>query len=360
MRVDLGDVDARPRRGLTPPAPLRGANIGSADIISGAERGEQRAGRHTVAAVVLDGVHPFELGVACEVFGLERPELGVPWYRFMVCAAEPPPLRTGAGFLLDTAHGLADAAEADTLVFTHWRSPDEPVPPALIELVQAAHGRGARLLSICSGVFVLAASGLLDGRPATTHWRYTDALARLYPTIDVRQEVLYVDDGEILTSAGTAAGIDLCLHLVRLDYGAEIANSVARRMVVAAHRDGGQAQFVERPVLPDAGDDALGQALSWALEHLDEPLSVDQLAERACMSPRTFARHFRATHGTTPYRWLLLQRLLLARRLLETTDRPVEQIAECAGFGTAAALRVHFKRKVSTSPLAYRRLFSRV
>ena len=313
----------------------------------------------TVAAVVLNGVHPFELGVACEVFGLDRSELGVPWYRFRVCAAEQPPLRTGAGFQLDTPHTLDHLADVDTLVFTHWRSPDEPVPPALIEAVQKAHARGARLLSICSGVFVLAAAGLLDGRPATTHWRYTDDLARLYPTVDVRPDVLYVDDGEVLTSAGTAAGIDLCLHVVRLDYGAEIANAVARRMVVAAHRDGGQAQFVERPVLPDAGDDALGQALGWALERLDEPLSIEQLAARAGMSPRTFARRFRAAHGTTPYRWLLEQRLLLARRLLETTDRPVERIAEHAGFGTAAALRVHFRRALTTSPLAYRRLFAR-
>ncbi len=263
----------------------------------------------SVAAVVLNGVHPFELGVACEVFGLERPELGVPWYRFRVCAAEPTPLRTGAGFVLDTPHTLDDLDDVDTLVFTHWR--------------------------------------------------YTDDLARLYPTIEVRPDVLYVDDGQVMTSAGTAAGIDLCLHVVRLDYGAEIANAVARRMVVAAHRDGGQAQFVERPVLPDAGDDALGLVLGWALEHLDEPLSVEQLAAKAHMSPRTFARRFRASHGTTPYRWLLAQRLLLARRLLETTDRPVERIAEQAGFGTAAALRVHFRRSVTTSPLAYRRLFAR-
>jgi AraC family transcriptional regulator, transcriptional activator FtrA len=320
--------------------------------------GERTVARHTVAAVVLDGVHPFELGVACEVFGLERPELGVPWYRFLVCAAEPPPLRTGAGFLLDTSHGLADLAEADTLVFTHWRSPEEPVPPALIEAVRAAHRRGARLVTICSGVFVLAAAGLLDGRPATSHWRYTDALSRLYPTIDVRQDVLYVDDGEILTSAGTAAGIDLCLHLVRLDYGAEIANAVARRMVVAAHRDGGQAQFVERPVAPEAGDDPLGRAVAWALGNLDQPISVEQLASHACMSPRTFARQFRATYGTTPYRWLLQQRLLLARRLLETTGQPIDLVAEQSGFGTATALRLHFKRSVSISPLAYRRLFA--
>jgi transcriptional regulator GlxA family with amidase domain len=314
----------------------------------------------SVAAVVLNGVHPFELGVACEVFGLERPELSVPWYRFKVCAAEPSPLRTGVGFLLDTPYGLDDLADVDTLVFTHWRDPDEPVPPRLLEVVRAAHVRGARLLSICSGVFVLAAAGLLDGRPATTHWRYTDDLARLYPTIDVRPDVLYVDNGQVLTSAGTAAGIDLCLHVVRQDYGAEIANSVARRMVVAAHRDGGQAQFVERPVLAEAGDDSLGRSLGWALEHLDEPLSIEQLAERAGMSPRTFARRFRASHGTTPYRWLLTQRLQLARRLLETTDHPVERIAEHAGFGTAAALRVHFRRAVTTPPLAYRRLFARV
>ena len=266
--------------------------------------------------------------------------------------------RPASASLLDTPYTLDDLDDVDTLVFTHWRSPDEPVPGYLLSAVQKAHARGARLLSICSGVFVLAAAGLLDGRPATTHWRYADDLARLYPTIDVRPDVLYVDDGEVMTSAGTAAGIDLCLHVVRLDYGAEIANSVARRMVVAAHRDGGQAQFVERPVLTDAGDDALGKALGWALEHLDEPLSIEQLASRAHMSPRTFARRFRAAYGTTPYRWLLLQRLLLARRLLETTDRPIERIAEQAGFGTAAALRVHFRRSVTTSPLAYRRLFA--
>jgi transcriptional regulator GlxA family with amidase domain len=313
----------------------------------------------SVAAVVMDGVHPFELGIVCEVFGLERPELNVPWYRFKVCAGEPSPLRTHAELQLDTPYGLDDLEDADTLVFTHWRSPDEPLPPALLEAVLAAHARGARLLSICSGVFVLAATGLLDGRPATTHWKFAADLARLYPTIEVRPDVLYVDNGQVMTSAGSAAGIDLCLHVVRQDYGAEIANSVARRMVVAAHRDGGQAQFVEQPVLGDASDDALGRALGWALEHLDEPLSIERLAERAGMSPRTFARRFRATHGTTPYKWLLTQRLILARRLLETTDRPVERIAEHAGFGTAAALRVHFRRSVTTSPLAYRRLFAR-
>src|SRR3954454_17126262 len=253
--------------------------------------------RRSVAAVVLNGVHPFELSVACEVFGLERPELRVPWYRFKVCAAEPSPLRTDAGFMLDTPYGLDDLADVDTLVLTHWRSPDEPVPPRVLEAVRAAHARGARLLSICSGVFVLAAAGLLVGCPATTHWRFADDLARLYPTIEVRPDVLYVDNGQVMTSAGSAAGIDLCLHVVRNDYGAEIANAVARRMVVAAHRDGGQAQFVEQPVPTGAGDDALGEVRGGPREHLEEPLSIEQLAERAGMSPRTFARRFRAAHG---------------------------------------------------------------
>jgi transcriptional regulator GlxA family with amidase domain len=315
-----------------------------------------RAG--TVAVVVANGVTPFELGVACEVFGLDRPELGVPWYQFRVCAAEPPPLRVVTGFLLDTPFGLDDAAEADTLVFPCWRGPDVPVLPAMLDLARDAYARGARLISICSGAFVLAAAGVLDGRAATTHWRYADVLAARYPTIDVRPDVLYVDDGQVLTAAGTAAGIDVCLHVVRLDYGAEIANMVARRMVVAAHRDGGQAQFVDQPVLAAAGEDSMGAALGWALEHLDQMITIDGLAARAGMSPRTFARRFRAVHGTTPYRWLLTQRLLLARRQLETTDQPVEQVAERSGFGTAAALRFHFRRSVATSPLAYRRLFA--
>jgi transcriptional regulator GlxA family with amidase domain len=336
------------------PVPPVGATARSlpADATNGSlvESGSRfRAG--TVAVVVANGVTPFELGVACEVFGLDRPELGVPWYQFRVCAAEPPPLRVVTGFLLDTPYGLEDAAKADTLVFPCWRGPDVPVLPELLDLARDAYARGARLISICSGAFVLAAAGVLDGRAATTHWRYADVLAARYPTIDVRPDVLYVDDGQVLTAAGTAAGIDVCLHVVRLDYGAEIANMVARRMVVAAHRDGGQAQFVDQP-------DALGAALGWALEHLDASITIDGLAARAGMSPRTFARRFRAVHGTTPYKWLLTQRLLLARRLLETTDEPVEQVAERSGFGTAAALRIHFKRSVATSPLAYRRLFA--
>lgn len=350
---------SRPGRQLTAlPAPPAGHSLPADAVNDGPDEAGSRFRAGTVAVVVANGVTPFELGVACEVFGLDRPELRVPWYRFRVCAAEPPPLRVTTGFLLDTPYTLADAADADTIVFPCWQGPDVPIPPALLDLARDAYARGARLISICSGAFILAAAGILDGRAATTHWRYADALATRYPTIDVRPDVLYVDNGQVLTAAGTAAGIDVCLHVVRLDYGAEIANMVARRMVVAAHRDGGQAQFVDQPVLAASTEDSMGAALGWALEHLDQPITIDGLAARADMSSRTFARRFRAVHGTTPYRWLLTQRLLLARRLLETTDESIDQVAERAGFGTAAALRIHFKRSVATSPLAYRRLFA--
>lgn len=319
---------------------------------------DPRSGAHTVAAVVANGVSPFELAVACEVFGLERPELGVPWYRFLVCAAEPSPIRTAVGFSLNTPHGLDALAAADTLVLPSWRVDEQP-PRPLLDAVLAAYRRGARLASICSGAFVLAAAGVLDGRPATTHWMYAARLAARYPKIRVDPDVLYVDDGRILTSAGTAAGIDLCLHVVRLDYGAEIANMVARRMVVPPHRDGGQAQYVDAPVPSAPAADPLGDTLAWAMANLDRPLAVCNLARRAAMSERTFLRRFRAATGATPHRWLLDQRLLLARRLLETTDAPIEHVATLSGLGSAATLRLHFKQRLFTSPLAYRRLFAR-
>ena len=319
---------------------------------------DPRTGTHLVAAVVANGASPFELGVACEVFGLERPELGVPWYRFLVCAAEPTPIRTSVGITLDTPHGLDALAAADTIVLPAWRVAEEP-PRPLLDAVLAAYRRGARLASICSGAFILAAAGLLDGRPATTHWRYAAQLAARYPNVRVDPDVLYVDDGQILTSAGTAAGIDLCLHMVRLDYGAEIANKVARRMIVPPHRAGGQAQYVDAPVPPAPEADPLGDTLAWAMAHLDRPLSVGELARRAAMSERTFLRRFRAATGLTPHRWLLDQRLQLARRLLETTDEPVERVATLSGLGSAATLRLHVGRRLATSPLAYRRLFAR-
>jgi transcriptional regulator GlxA family with amidase domain len=216
------------------------------------------------------------------------------------------------------------------------------------------------MMSVCTGAFALGHAGLLDGRRATTHWMHADELAHVFPEVDVDPDVLYVDEGQILTSAGTAAGIDLCLHVCRLDHGVKFANAVARRMVVPPHRDGGQAQFVTTPIEVDPGEDPLTVALDWALEHLDEPLTVDRLARRALMSPRTFARRFRAITGTTPLQWLLRQRILEAQRLLETTDVPVELIAQRCGFGSASVLRTHFKRVLDTAPLTYRRTFREV
>ncbi len=312
--------------------------------------------RHTVAAVVTHGAAPFELSVACEVFGIDRSELGVPWYRFLVVAAEEPPIRTKSGFTIDTPHRLDALEEADTIVVPVVEPPPEH-SEELYDALRRAHDRGARLMSVCSGAFVLAAAGLLDGRRATTHWMYTDQLAELHPEVKVDPDVLYVDEGDVLTSAGTAAGIDLCLHVVRMDFGAEIANAVARRMVVPPHRDGGQAQFVHDPVPDGPGADLFGETLAFMQEHLAEPLSVDDLAARSAMSPRTFARRFRAATGTTPHKWLVRQRVLLAQRLLESTDLPVDRVAERCGFGSAAGLREHFSRQVRTSPLSYRRAF---
>ena len=322
-----------------------------------------RRRRHTVATVICHGVAPFEMAVPCEVFGIDRSELGVPWYRHMICAAEDPPIRSSQGFTIDTPYGLDEVVRADTVVVPAWGAAqldDEP-PPALLDALRAAHRRGARILSVCSGAFVLAAAGLLDGRRATTHWMHADALAARYPEIDVDPDVLYVDEGDVMTSAGTAAGIDLCLHVVRLDFGAEIANAVARRMVVPPHREGGQAQFVEAPMTSgEPGADRFAGTLEYMLEHLDEPLSVEAMADRAAMSPRTFARRFRSTTGTTPGQWLVRQRVLLAQRLLETTDDPVELIALRCGFGTASGLRLHFRRVLDTSPLVYRRTFRQI
>ena len=313
---------------------------------------------HTVATVVPSHVSMFELAVACEVFGLDRSELVDPWYRHLVCAGGAPPLRTPEGITVDAPHGLDAVAEADTVLIPGW--PYQRCPPTaeLLDAVRTAHERGARLLSVCTGAFVLAAAGLLDGRPATTHWMHAAELARRHPRVKVDPRVLYVDAGNnILTSAGTAAGIDLCLHVVRADHGAEVANAVARRMVVPPHRDGGQAQFVDLPVAAADGDDPLSATLEWMVEHLDLPLSVDQLARRAAMSPRTFARRFRAATGTTPHRWILGQRLLLAQRLLETTDEPVAWVAARCGFTSTAGLRVHFQRELGASPVAYRNAF---
>lgn len=312
---------------------------------------------HRVVTVIGPRVAMFELSVACEVFGIDRPELVDPWYRHRVAAYCPPPHVSPEGLSVDTPYGLSELEDADTVIVPAPSLREGEAPEEVLEALRAAHDRGARLVSVCTGAFVLAAAGLLDGKRATTHWMYASELARRYPAVIVDPKVLYVDAGNILTSAGTAAGIDLLLHVVRLDHGAEVANAVARQMVVPPHRDGGQAQFVDLPVADAPGDEPLADVLGFMLEHLDEELAVDRLAARAGCSPRTFARRFRAVTGTTPHQWLLTQRVLLAQRLLETTDEPVERVAARCGFGSAAGLRQHFVRAVSASPQAYRKAF---
>lgn len=307
----------------------------------------------------MDGVHPFELSVPLEVFGIERPEVVFPWrYEVIVTSIhEPRPVPTHNGFSITTPYGLGDLARADTIVIPAWPNVDQPPRTDLVTALRDAHARGARIMSFCSGAFVLGYAGLLDGKRAATHWMYADAMAARFPTVAVDRNVLYVDEGSILTSAGTAAAIDLCLHVIRSDLGAEAVNVVARRMVVPPHRDGGQAQYVQAPVPSCSAEDPIAGALDWAVEHLDEPLTVETIARHATMSPRTFARRFREATGTTPHQWLLRQRILHAQRLLETTDESVERVAHQSGFSSAAVLREHFARVSGTSPLAYRRTF---
>ena len=311
---------------------------------------------HRVAALVFDGLAPFELGVVVEVFGLARPEVDVDdWYDLVVCAPTPGRLRAVGGFRLLVEHGVDALAEADTVVIPAWPSIEDPVPVAVAETLRRAYDSGARLVSICSGAFVLAATGLLDGHRVATHWRHAAALRRLHPGLVVDERVLYTGDGRLWTAAGSAAGIDLCVHLVRLDHGAGVANQVAKRLVVAAHRDGGQAQFIDRPVAP-AGDDRLSQAMDWALARLGEGASVGAMAARAFMSPRNFSRRFRASTGMAPREWLLRQRVTAALPLLEQGEMPVESVAYQVGFGPAA-FRRHFRRALGVSPAEYRRTF---
>ncbi|MFI9581467.1 helix-turn-helix domain-containing protein [Streptomyces sp. NPDC052236] len=310
-----------------------------------------------VAAVLLSEVHPFELGVVCEVFGLDRGADGLPVYDFAAVSAEGPTVRTHAGFTISTPYGLDRLAEADLIaVPTGGSYPTRDYPEELLTALRDAVERGARVLSVCTGAFVLGAAGLLDGRRCTTHWRHSQALAARFPLALIDPDVLYVDEGSVITSAGTAAAIDACLHIVRQEHGPEVANHIARRMVVPPHRDGGQAQYIERP-LPRTRCDTVGEVLAWMELHLDLDMTVEQLAARAHMSPRTFARRFQQETGTTPYRWLLRQRVLLSQELLETTDETVDAIAGRSGFGNAAGLRHHFLRTLGTTPNAYRRTF---
>ena len=310
----------------------------------------------SLAVVVFDRISPFHLSVPCVVFEA-RPELGVPAYQVRICATEAGPLRTSAGFTIATRHGLGALARAATIIVPSWRDPGERPPEALLKALRRAHARGARIVGLCLGAFVLAEAGLLDGRPATTHWNWADVFARRFPQVRLDPDVLYVDDGDVVTSAGTAAGIDCCLHLLRAQCGAEVANAVARRMVVQPHRQGGQSQFIEQPVRVTTARDPFSDTLAWATARLDQPHSLDSLAERSHMSRRTFTRRFRKETGSTVWAWLLQQRLVLAQRLLETTAFSVDHIASLAGFGSAVSLRQHFRRTLQTSPSIYRRTF---
>ncbi|MFF4959428.1 GlxA family transcriptional regulator [Streptomyces sp. NPDC001222] len=310
-----------------------------------------------VVAVLLDGVHPFELGVVCEVFGIDRSDEGLPVYDFAVASAETLTLGTHCGFTVSTPHGLERLEEADLIALPAGDTyATREYPPELLDALRRAVARGTRVLSVCSGVFVLGAAGLLDGRRCAVHWRHADTLGRRFPRAVVEPDVLYVDEDPVITSAGTAAGIDACLHIVRKEQGPEVANRIARRMVVPPHRDGGQAQYIERP-LPRSQCDTVAEVLVWMERHLDQEVTVEQLAARAHMSPRTFARRFQQETGTTPYRWILRQRVLLAQGLLERTDETMDAIADRTGFGTAAALRHQFGRALGTTPAAYRRTF---
>ncbi len=324
----------------------------------------------SVAVVVPEGFGVpswdlYELSIPCTVFGKAQPDLADPWYDLRLCSTgelqqdgSPP----GAGLSLSTPYGLDDLVGADTVIVPSVPDPcvDEgrPLQPALITALRRAYEGGARMVSLCTGAFALAEAGLLDGRRATAHWMHTAQLAERFPKVRVDDSVLYVDDGDVLTSAGLTAGLDLCLHLVRRDLGAHVANQLARRMVVPAHRPGGQAQFVDLSV-PATDDGSLAPVLDWARAHLDQPLTVEDLARRAAMSPRTLHRRLRAATGATPLQWLLNQRLARAQSLLESTDLPIEKVGELSGLGTANNFRHHFLRQIGVSPGSYRRAFPR-
>jgi len=304
---------------------------------------------HRIAVLALPDVVAFDLATPFQVLSRH--------YEVELCGVRPGAIQTTSGFPLVASHGLDPLAEAGIVLVPGFAPREWPPPEPALQALRSAHARGARLASICTGAFALGAAGLLDGRRVTTHWRHAARLAELFPNAHVDPSVLYVDDGDLLTSAGVAAGIDLCLHLLRRDHGVEAANAAARQTVVAPHRGGGQAQFIERPV-PPTDDGSLEATRAYALEHLDEPLTVKQLAAHACASERTFNRRFRQETGTTPLKWLHQQRVDHARRLLEGSDLAIETVAQRCGFGSAAILRQHFRRATATTPTAYRRTFA--
>ncbi|MDI2127283.1 GlxA family transcriptional regulator [Yinghuangia seranimata] len=317
--------------------------------------GRRRA--ETIAVLLFSNSPILESSIPISVFGVDRRDAGVPNYRLLVCAAEPGPLRTTGGVELIAPHGLDGLHRAGTVIVPAWHSPSRTPPAPVVDALRRAHREGARVVGLCGGAFVLAAAGLLDDRPATTHWMYAPALAKSFPKVRVDPRELYVDDGDVLTSAGTAAGIDLCLHLVRIDHGSDAANALARRLVVPAHRVGGQAAYMDLSLPEEISGDPLATVISWALENLSEKFDIEVLATRAYMSRRTFDRRFRSLTGSAPLQWLLTQRVLQAQRMLETTELQVEEIARRCGFRSPVALRGHFRKQLGIPPAAYRDAF---
>ncbi|OON71827.1 helix-turn-helix domain-containing protein [Streptomyces tsukubensis] len=313
-----------------------------------------RRRREIVSVLLFSGGPIFESSIPLSVFGIDRQDAGVPRYRLLVSAGEEGPLRTTGGLELTAPHGLEAVARAGTVVVPAWRSITSPPPEDALDALRRAHEEGARIVGLCTGAFVLAAAGLLDGRPATTHWMYAPTLAKRYPSVHVDPRELFVDDGDVLTSAGTAAGIDLCLHIVRSDHGTEAAGALARRLVVPPRRSGGQERYLDRSLPEEIGSDPLAEVVAWALEHLHEQFDVETLAARAYMSRRTFDRRFRSLTGSAPLQWLITQRVLQAQRLLETSDYSVDEVAGRCGFRSPVALRGHFRRQLGSSPAAYR------
>lgn len=312
-----------------------------------------------IAVLAFDGISPFHLSVPCLVFGADRTRLGLPRFDFRVCGLEEGLIQTDAGLSVLVPHGLAALQDADIVIIPSWKDLGAPLAKPLEDALGRAHRRGALIVGLCLGTFAIAAAGLLSGRKATTHWAYTDQLQALHPDISVDADVLYVDGGDIITSAGVAAGLDCCLHIVRARYGAEAALRLARHIVLSPHRQGGQAQFIERPVAPSPAADRFTQALDKVRATLDEPHGLDSVADAAGLTRRTFTRRFQKTTGTSFGDWLADQRITLAQRLLETTDKPMDMVAFEAGFGSATSLRQHFAARLRTSPVQYRREFSR-
>ncbi|MBV9821338.1 MAG: helix-turn-helix domain-containing protein [Actinobacteria bacterium] len=308
-----------------------------------------------IVVLIYPGMRPFEFGIACEAFGIDRSDDGLPTYDFLVASETAEPVTTSNGFTIAAQHRFEEALDADLVIVS--AGPEDGLPPAVPATLAAAYANGAAVMGLCTGAYALGAAGLLDGRRCTTHWRHAEALAARFPAALVDPDVLYVCQERLYTSAGTAAGLDLCLHVMRTEHGARVANAVARRMVMPAHRSGGQAQYIEAPV-PPTGSDTMAELMDALLAELPAEHTVTSMAARVNMSPRTFARRFAEATGTTPHAWLLRQRVLLARRQLESGREPIELIARRSGFGTAALLRHHFQRHTGVAPTAYRRAFS--